>query len=212
MAAKKKNRLSREEKSEATRRSLIRAAANVVGEHGYSGASIARITTAANVAQGSIYYYFESRDDLFAHLLPEVGRMMIESIATHIRAEDDLAEKERARFRGYLLFLQSNPGFYRVLQEAEVFAPAAFREHMANMVTGYCRALKHDIKAANMPVPSQAELESTVYMLLGARNYVAMVFFGQSAESEPNIEKVVKAYMRLIGGRLFPAAEPAPDH
>lgn len=175
----------------------------MVGEYGYNGASIARITMAANVAQGTIYNYFESRDDLFAHLLPEVGRMMIDFIARHVRKEGGRTAKERDRIRGYLEFLRTHPGFYRVLQEAEIFAPEAYREHMENMVTGYVRALRHDIAREDRAPPRGEDLEATVYMLLGARSYLAMRFFANGAPSDEEVDHMVATYMRLIEGGLF---------
>jgi AcrR family transcriptional regulator len=54
----RKPRLSRAEKAEATRAALFDAAIEIVGEHGYAGASVALITTRANVAQGTFYNYF----------------------------------------------------------------------------------------------------------------------------------------------------------
>lgn len=194
-----KRRISRAEKSELTRRALIEAAAKVVGEHGYSNASIARITMAANVAQGTIYNYFDSRDDLFNQLLPEVGRMMVQFIAGFVIGKHNLMEKERARIHGYLAFLHDNPGFYRVLQEAETFAPNAHRAHMENMVSGYCRALKHDFAEDGLVPLPEAELEAVVYILLGARSYLAMQFFDHGPRSaDTDLEAVVETYAGLV--------------
>lgn len=203
MAARKKARVSRAEKSEATRRALIEAAAAVVGEHGYNGASIARITMAANVAQGTIYNYFETRDDLFAHLLPEVGKIMVEFIAEHVRSEGSLLAKERGRIRGFLKFLRTHRGFYRVLQEAEIFAPEAHREHMQNMVSGYVRALRHDIGPEGGTALASVDLEAIALMLLGARGYLAMRYFSGDEPSDREVEHLVDAYMRLVDGGIF---------
>jgi len=211
MAARPRIRISRAEKSEATRRALIEAAAVVVGEMGYNGASIARITMAANVAQGTIYNYFESREDLFSHLLPEVGRMMVECIAVHVRNEGSLAAKERGRIRGFLEFLRNHRGFYRVLQEAEIFVPKAHRKHMENMVTGYVRALRQDILREGRKPPSDSDLEAVVLMLLGARNYVAMKYFSNGSCPDEQIDHIVDVYMRLVEGGLYRLAGPCRD-
>src|SRR5215469_4346849 len=66
-------RLSRMEKHEDTRRRLFQAAIKVVGKYGYAGASVARITAEAGVAQGTFYLHFESRQVLLDQLLPAVG-------------------------------------------------------------------------------------------------------------------------------------------
>lgn len=205
-------RVSRAEKSESIRRALLEAAVAVVGRHGYAGASIARITMAAEVAQGTFYNYFESRDELFSHLLPEIGQLMVTEIADKVRAEKGFAAREEVRIRAYLQFLRSNPGFYRVLREAETFAPEAHREHMNNMVAGYARALRAERQRARAPRVSDSEIEKVVYMLLGARDYLAMrlSFVPQRGAGAGGAadDETVRTYMRAIRGGLF---DDVPD-
>lgn len=165
---------------------------------------------AANVAQGTIYYYFDSRDDLFAHLLPEVGKMMIKFIAAYVPSDASIYAKEAGRIRGYLEFLRTHPSFYRVLQEAEVFAPEAHSEHMNNMVSGYIRALKQDVAREGVVVEDKV-LETTVYMLLGARNYLAMRFVEKGVTDDAELELLVEVYLRLLRGGLLNLEAGADD-
>ena len=55
----------------------------VVGEQGYAGASIALITQRAGLAQGTFYLYFDSREDLFDQLLPEVGQELLDFLGAY---------------------------------------------------------------------------------------------------------------------------------
>ena len=80
----RKPRQTRAERSEATRRALFHAAAEVVGEVGYGDALVSRITARANVAQGTFYNYFASRQDLFDQLLPSLGSSMLEFIQDRV--------------------------------------------------------------------------------------------------------------------------------
>jgi len=202
-ARRRKPTVSRAEKSEAIRRALLEAAGTVVGRHGYAGASIARITMAANVAQGTFYNYFDSRHALFAQLLPEIGQFMIDEIGAKVRQHTRLADREEARIRGYLQFLRTHPGFYRVLREAETFAPEAHRAHMANMVAGYGRALRAERERAGAPPLPDQQIEKIVYMLLGARDYLAMQY--QEGGNDPATvdDETVATYMRALRGGLF---------
>ena len=49
----------------------------MVGRLGYAEASVARITELADVAQGTFYNHFESRQELLDQLLPAIGRQMV---------------------------------------------------------------------------------------------------------------------------------------
>ncbi|MEU7154407.1 helix-turn-helix domain-containing protein [Streptomyces sp. NPDC045456] len=52
----------------ATRRTILTAAAEVIIERGYGGASISQITARAGVAAGAVYFHFRSKEGL-AHAL-----------------------------------------------------------------------------------------------------------------------------------------------
>lgn len=51
-----------------TRAKTMAAALDIFCEHGYSGASMSKIAKAASVLPGSIYWMFDSKEDLFAEV------------------------------------------------------------------------------------------------------------------------------------------------
>ena len=76
-ASGKATKLNRVERNAWTKRKIFDAAAKVVGKHGYAGASVARITEEAGVAQGTFYNHFENRQELLDQLLPKIGTDMV---------------------------------------------------------------------------------------------------------------------------------------
>src|SRR5688572_10092155 len=134
-------RRRRADRAIETRRKLIDAAAKVVGAEGYANASVAKITALAEIAQGTFYNYFASQQDLFDHLLPELGTELLDFIRQRIAGESGSFEREQTGFRAFFDFLAERPEFYRILNEAETFAPKAYHDHMRNMADGYMRAL-----------------------------------------------------------------------
>lgn len=48
---------------------ILHAALDEFSTHGFTGASLNRIITEAGLSKGSMYYYFDSKEDLYAHLL-----------------------------------------------------------------------------------------------------------------------------------------------
>ena len=122
-------RPGREEQARRTYRKLMDAASKVVGAEGYAGASIAKIVAEAGLATGTFYNYFDDRQALFDALLPYIGHEMVDYISHDLRKQgEDVAtgpEREVARFRAFCDYIAKNQGFYRILYEAEVFAPRA---------------------------------------------------------------------------------------
>jgi AcrR family transcriptional regulator len=56
------------------RRRLLAAAAEEFAAHGFSGASLGRISAAAAFSKAALYYYFEDKADLYAGVVEEAWR------------------------------------------------------------------------------------------------------------------------------------------
>jgi AcrR family transcriptional regulator len=204
----KKEKLTRAQKTEQIKSALFQAAASVVGEHGYLNAMIQMITSKANVANGTFYNYFETRQDLFDQLLPALGREMLTFIGDRSQEGSDEIERERKRLLAFFDFLQARPEFYRILYEAEVFAPAAFEEHTSVVKKRYVAVLERALKAGEITGYSSRELEVVVMILMGARQYMAMTYGPQNGRSGKLPPWVSDAYVKFIAGGLRALAEP----
>ncbi len=200
---RRRRRPSRAELSERTRKALFAAAIDVVGEHGYAGASVSRITSAANVAQGTFYNYFGSRQELLDQILPALGLEMVDRIAQHVGNETDGAVREERRLRGFFEFLCEKPQFYRILHEAEIYAPKGHREHLRNIEHSYVRALRSGMRRGEMAGYVDEDLEVLAYILMAIRDYLSIRFAWGEGGTELPPERVIKAYMKFVTQGLF---------
>jgi AcrR family transcriptional regulator len=73
---------ARQTKSERTRQRILDAAAEVLAERGYGAARLSDIAARAGLQAGSLYYHFESREELVAEIL----RLGIETSWDHVAA------------------------------------------------------------------------------------------------------------------------------
>lgn len=113
-----------------------------------------------------------------------------------IRPEVD---REIARFRAFFDYLAENPGFHRILNEAEFAAPTAFERHIENMAAPYQRLLKRARDRGELEAYADQELEVMVHILMGARSYLSQRF----PASAPVDELVFSAYAKLLRNGLF---------
>ena len=207
VARRRVPRRTRAERGEDTLRALLDAAAQVIGEVGYADASVARITARAQVAQGTFYNYFASRQDLFDRLLPQLGASMLDYIDARIDRDARGAEREVQRLRAYFAYLDAHPEFYRILYEAETLAPAAHAKHMETIAGGFVRALRRARARGEMPeVYDDRDLEPVALILLAARGYLSMRY---GAGRVP--DWVVDAYGKLIRHGVLREARAEPD-
>lgn len=196
-------KLTRAEKSIVTKEKLFKAAAKVVGEYGYANAMVARITQEADVAQGTFYNYFSSRQDLFDELLPTLGAELLGFIRAKTAAIRDPAERERQGFIAFFEFLKLRPEFYRILYEAEVFAPQAYQRHMAIISSSYVRLLERAFDRGELSLASKAEIEPIAFSLMAARQYLCMQYVRRNGKINNLPEWVVDAYMALVSNGIF---------
>jgi AcrR family transcriptional regulator len=93
---------------------LLAAAVGVVGEFGWEGASVARITDRAGVSRRTFYELFENRDECLLALLESA----VSQITAEIAAENltDLSWRERVRggLWAVLCFFDREPALARV--------------------------------------------------------------------------------------------------
>ncbi len=189
---------SRSEKSERIRDALLHAAAGVVGEVGYADASIALITQRAGVALGTFYNYFDSRQDILDALLPSIGAHMRSHVRETARVGRDFREREELSFRSFFSFLDQTPHFFRILNEAESFAPKAHAAHIGAVARGYARFLEHARQNREITGYSSKDLEVVVYILMAARSYLALRYARSDGKPAELPEQVVRAYMKFV--------------
>ncbi|WP_416400810.1 TetR/AcrR family transcriptional regulator [Alicycliphilus denitrificans] len=194
-------RATREERAESLRNKILAAAAKVVGEYGYSDASIGRITDEAGIAQGTFYLYFESRQALFDVLLPHVGADMLVYIGGKVRGAKDFLDVEERGFRAFFEYLRLNPGFFRVLNEAEVAAPVAHAAHMKLMADRHVKSLRRSLDNGEIRNFGEKELETLAYIFQSARSYLYLCHIkGKGLKKLP--DWVVQTYMKIVRGGL----------
>jgi AcrR family transcriptional regulator len=194
---------TRAQKVERTRAALLDAAAKVVGEMGYVEAGITAITSRAGVGQGTFYNYFESRQELFDQLLPAISEQMLEFIKQRGENAADEQEREEKSFRAFFDFLSEHPEFFRVMYEAEIFAPEAYERHTEMVLNGFVRILGKARGKGDIQGYDAAQIEALGLILMGARHYLCQRYGRQTGWKEKLPEKVVAAYMKLLRFGLY---------
>ncbi len=206
-----KRRLTRAEKAQVTRARILDAAIEAVGEHGYAGATIARIADGAGVAHGTFYTYFESRQALLEQLLPDISIELLDHIRdTVMQAADDPIARERARIEGFLEFLRDTPHLFTMLHEGEFHTREGFRRHVELQTNSYHRALMREAELGFLRINDPDELYVTCRMLMASRDYISAHYCMRDGKIVAPPPFVVDSYMTFVIGGLFKSHEGGP--
>ncbi len=195
----------------AMRKRILYCAARIVGRYGYSGASVARIAARAKIAQGTFYNHFKSRQELFDVLLPEMGELMLAFFRDHIGTESRGAAREEERLRAYLSFLQENPWYHRVLNEAEVMAPKAYQTYFQKISKNYAEALERSCERGEIQGYRHDEFEAVAYILMSMRLYLAQRYATQEGRFTNPAPEVVQTFAKFVERALFRPVSGNPE-
>jgi AcrR family transcriptional regulator len=203
---KKPTRIPRAVKLEQTRKALIAAAAEIVGEEGYQACSVAKIAIRAKVAQGTFYTYFSSRQELFDQLLPEIGGNLRAFIRERARGVKSMLEFEERSFDALFEFLYQMPGYHRIFSEAETLAQEGFERHLRVSRADYVRALRRAMDSGELPGYGEDELDVLAAILIALRSFIGPRFLvGKNQRRLPT--PIRKTYLKFLTQGLG-AGEP----
>ncbi|WP_294009067.1 TetR/AcrR family transcriptional regulator [Sphingomonas sp.] len=116
-------------RGERTLRKILTAALDEFGERGFSEASIVGITRRANVALGTFYTYFDSKEEVFQALVRDMSAQVRDHVAPALGGASDGLDRERRALAAFLRFAADHKQVYRIIDEAEFVDPQGFRTH-----------------------------------------------------------------------------------
>ena len=116
-------------RGERTLRKILDAALAEFGQRGFHDSSIVGITARAEVALGTFYTYFDSKEAVFAALVRDMSGQVRDHVAPAMEHAIDGLDAERRALAAYLRFVDGHKEVYRIIDEAEFVDPAGFRAH-----------------------------------------------------------------------------------
>jgi AcrR family transcriptional regulator len=106
----------KERERNARRQTILKAAAAVFAKHGLDSATIQMVAREAEVAVGTIYLYFSSRDDLFLQLTAERIEELVARYATIQSSGLEPLAELRTMARAYIEYLNTSRELFLIHQ------------------------------------------------------------------------------------------------
>lgn len=163
-------------KSERTRQRILHAAARVFRQHGYTSSSLRDIAESAGIQAGSLYYHFDSKEDLAEAVMDEgvlgaeqAARQAVEALGERANPIDRI----EAAFRGHLGYLLRESDFAVATLRMLHQTPDGVRMRHLRKQRAFGRfysALFEDAQRAGLIRP-EFHLGALRMLLLGALNW-----------------------------------------
>lgn len=168
----------RQDRSKVMVQNLIDATAVTIAEHGLAGATAARIAARAGVSPGSLYQYFDCKEDLYAATLEQIANGLQALIHTQI---EQLPDKTVEAFVRDLLdavwsFLEADN--QRYMQITRYWAQMDFTRVMNNLERQMTVAMTVYLMH-NPPAKPIADLPAKVYILVNSVLFTIVRYIGE---------------------------------
>ena len=108
---------------------IVDVAQRLFAKYGFKKTTIDEIAHSAHIAKGSIYYYFDSKEDIFRAVLDKENRLWSQKVREVINRASTPQEKLRAYLVTRTKYLSKLTNFYSALRE-EYLEHYAFIENM----------------------------------------------------------------------------------
>ncbi|MFV0430880.1 MAG: TetR/AcrR family transcriptional regulator [Alphaproteobacteria bacterium] len=107
-------------KSEEKRQALLNAATEIVAEHGLAAAPTAKIAKLAGVAEGTLFCYFVTKDELLNELYIHIKQSMCQALAEKYDTSASFKLKFQYLWNSYIDWGLANPRAYKVINQLAV--------------------------------------------------------------------------------------------
>src|ERR1700677_5061697 len=107
-------------KSEDRRNSILSAATQVFAERGLS-APTAAITSAAGIAEGSLFTYFKTKDELINALYRDLKLELTDAMMSGFPRKQSVRHRLEHVWNGYVQWGVTNPAQQKVLKQIQVW-------------------------------------------------------------------------------------------
>lgn len=124
------------------RHDAIRAAAAVFAENGYHGSSTRDIAEYLGIKQGSLYYYFTSKEEALAEVCLYAVRHYARHMEEIAASDQPFQAKLIATITSHLSKYREKNGAMKVYHTERLYLPKAKREKLHELGSGYRQTLE----------------------------------------------------------------------
>jgi AcrR family transcriptional regulator len=105
----------RQREKQERRGRILGAAREVFGKRGYTAATISELAGAAELAPGTLYLYFPSKDAIYAELLAEGYELLRQRLEESVRPVATPRRQAEALIDGFLGFARERPEYFDMM-------------------------------------------------------------------------------------------------
>ena len=174
-------------RGEKTLAGILDAARIEFGQRGFAESSVVSITGRAQVALGTFYTYFDSKEDLFSAIVRDMSNRVREAVAPALEGATDALQAEEHALAEYLRFVEHHREVYRIIDEAEFVDPRAFRAHYETTAARISSRLSSGVQRGEIKDNGALGQEVVAWAIMGMNVFLGLRFGVWGEESSDKV-------------------------
>jgi AcrR family transcriptional regulator len=179
---------------------IYQAAVEVFAECGFDQAKMDEIAQAAGVAKGTIYYHFDSKEELFVGLMNEGMDNLISCVRRMVEGKESSAEQMSALIEAHVRFFMQN-GKLAKLVLSEAFGSRERQRQFRLKIREYLKLIETILRRGNetgeFSVHRPEEVASSIF---GAVSVLALqkLYSMDEKEAEKEVSSLTESLRKLL--------------
>ena len=192
----------RTKRGQATFDRIISSAERLFHEQGFHVTTITDIVTAASVAAGTFYLYFQDKLSLYRHVLMHYSHEIRSAIAIATKDMNNRELIEREGLFTFIKFARDNPYAYTIIWQSLQVDRQLFEDYYLDFAKRYTRGLNHALELNQI---QNVDLRTASFVLMGIANFVGLqvIYLNDKHCSDAEIYVIVDEVMKILKNGLL---------
>jgi len=174
---------SKRKKQTDVRRRILHAALTEFSEKGFHASTIDSIAERADIAKGTIYRYFKTKESIFIALKEDTMTEFVELARKDLSTQDDVLKIIESVIKMYLSFFEQNSSFFKVIiQEHKDFGREFSEKFIQELILALPGLKRRCWKASRTGRLKQMNYFTVFYGIIGFLNGMIQKWLREGAE------------------------------
>lgn len=174
---------SKRKKQKDVRRRILQAALTEFSVKGFHTSTIDSIAERADIAKGTVYRYFKTKESIFTALKEDTMSEFVELARKDLSVEDDVLKIIESIIKMYLSFFEQNSSFFKVIiQEHKDFGREFSEKFIHELILALPGLKRRCWKASRAGSLKQMNYFTVFYGIIGFLNGVIQKWLMEGAE------------------------------
>lgn len=179
-----------------TKKIIFKSALTVFSKNGYEGSTMDDIAEAAEVAKGTLYYHFKSKEEIFKYIIKEGMMLIKEEIEFISHREDDPLMRLKALCRVQLCLVYENRDFFKVVM-SQLWGQQLRQFELRKSIENYIQYIQEYLKdAIDRGQIINGDVSFMAYTLFGTMCSAAV--YELLNEDDTNVNNIIDNLIQYI--------------